>query len=145
MAFRFVDWWYQKGESRGITPGSNEYGKSKPLRALCISLSRYRLNRLLWPIGAARRVLTWYPGLTTTWVAAWPPSMLLPALPLGSRHSTPVRWSWRPHSRRRRRPRSLRLIFRFHVVLRCFSRPARSSALSHSFPMNVTRGCLWGW
>jgi len=35
-----------KGASRGIDPGSKEYGKSQPLRALCSSLSRYRLNRV---------------------------------------------------------------------------------------------------
>ena len=36
-------------------------------------------------------------------------------LPLSSCYRNPVRWSWRPHSRRRW---SLRRIFRFRVVLR---------------------------
>ena len=33
-------------QASGIAPVSKEYGKSQRLRALCFSLSRYRLNRL---------------------------------------------------------------------------------------------------
>ena len=29
-------------QARGSAPGSKEYGKYQPLRALCLSLSRYR-------------------------------------------------------------------------------------------------------
>ena len=47
------EYWYQYikgGEAGGSAPVSKEYGKSQPLRVLCFSLSRYRLNRLsvLW-------------------------------------------------------------------------------------------------
>jgi len=48
-----VDLVVSKGASRGIAPGSNECGKFQPLRALCLFLSRYRLNRLLFLCGDA--------------------------------------------------------------------------------------------
>ena len=77
---------------------------------------RCLLNRLLKFTVAARRDITWHPGPTMTWVAAWPPSMLLPVLPLVA-GAAPGPSSAAAPRRRRRRIRSLRCIFRFRVVL----------------------------
>ena len=101
----------------GITLGS---GKSQPLRALYLSLSRYRLNQLSLPCGNAcfhLNQLKWtgllelklVPGkgllLRDQWskcTRTGPPvpplplcqglSVLPPVLPLGLGHASPVRW-----------------------------------------------------
>ena len=81
---------------------AKEYCKSHTLRAICFSLSRYRRNRLPAKVGprvVPRSHLRLSPNMHPA------PASLFPAVPLASR---PVRWSWRPHSRRRRRLRSPR-------------------------------------
>jgi len=79
----------------GIALGS---GKSQPLRPLCSPLSRYRRNRLplLCSEGTANHTT---PMSLRTWAVARSIPLLLPQLG----HGAPVAWSWRLHSRQRRR------------------------------------------
>ena len=79
-------------EARGSAPISKEYGKSQPLCALCLPLSRYRRNRL--PLlssesGSSRKPRSHHnPGLTA---ASLLTASCFPGFPC---HRTPVGWSW---------------------------------------------------
>ena len=114
---------------------------SQPLRALCFSLSHYRINRLFLRCsqqsGSSRNTPGLHHDLSTNVTSL----VLFPVPPLASCYRTPVRWSWRPRSRSRRlrrRPHSHCHRHR-HRRLRGLCRPLARAYLRRSRPRSRPR------
>jgi len=112
---RLSIWWYQRGASRGITPVSDEHGKSQPLRALCLLFRAIdETDSPSYDTKSGHRKSHVPPLHESHWG--------LPALSFQFccclLDISTVRWSWRPHSRCRRcfRLHSLCLIPRFRAA-----------------------------
>jgi len=88
-----------RGSRVGSTPGSC---KISTTARLCFPLSRHRLNRPSLLETYKRPGRTQPAGSAIPLSISWPFTLPVPVPALASCHRAPVRWSWRPHSHRRR-------------------------------------------